>query len=116
MASPRVYADFQNLDDANRVRLSCAGTQRDLERQGIELRKGTTLTLYGDDANDEGQPDELLADAVVHYNHPRRQAEVRAHPGLSLAGFLGGANDVPSVDVTDARKSSTTVRRVPISL
>ena len=24
-------------------------------------------------------------------------------PGLSLAGFLGGANDVPSVDVTEAR-------------
>jgi hypothetical protein len=68
MASPRVYADFQNLDDDNRLRLTCAGTRRDLERQGIELREGTTLTLYSDDANDEGQPDELLADAVVHYN------------------------------------------------
>ena len=68
MASPRIYADFQNLDDDNCLRMTCAGTRRDLERQGIELREGTTLTLYGDDANDEGQPDELLADAVVHYN------------------------------------------------
>jgi hypothetical protein len=68
MASPRVYADFQNLDDDNRLHLTCAGTRRDLERQGIELREGTTLTLYSDDANDQGQPDELLADAVVHYN------------------------------------------------
>ncbi len=25
MAHPRVYADFQNLDDENRLRLTCAG-------------------------------------------------------------------------------------------
>jgi hypothetical protein len=52
-------------------------SQRTIERQGIELREGTTLTLYSDDANDEGQPDELLADAVVHYN---RWASPRAIP------------------------------------
>src|SRR5262249_35320313 len=68
MATPRVYADFQNLDDENRLRLTCAGTRRDLEQQGIELRDGMTLTLCSDDANDEGQPDELLADGVVHYD------------------------------------------------
>jgi hypothetical protein len=68
MASPRVYADFQNLDDENRLRLICAGTRDDLERQGIELREGMALTFYTDDANDEGQPDELLADGVVRFN------------------------------------------------
>ena len=68
MALPRVYADFQNLDDENRLRLICAGTRRDLERQKIELREGMSLTLYTDDANDEGQPDELLAEGVVQYN------------------------------------------------
>jgi len=67
MSGPRVYADFQNLDDDNRLRLTCAGTYRDLERQGIELKEGMTLTLYSDDATDEGEPDELLADGVVHY-------------------------------------------------
>jgi hypothetical protein len=35
---PRVYADFQNLDDLHRLRLTCAGTVRDVERQDIELR------------------------------------------------------------------------------
>ena len=55
MATPRVYADFQNLDDENRLRLTCAGTRRDLEQQGIKLREGLALTLYTDDANDEGQ-------------------------------------------------------------
>lgn len=64
----RVYADFQNLDDENRLRLTCAGTRRDLEQQGIELREGMALTLYTDDANDEGQPDDLLAEGIVQYN------------------------------------------------
>ena len=68
MAPPRVYADFQNLDDENRLRLTCAGTRQDLERQGIELREGMVLTLYSDDANDEGQPDELLAEGIVQYD------------------------------------------------
>jgi len=72
MAPPRVYADLQNLDDENRLRLTCAGTRRDLERQGIELREGMTLKLYTDDANDEGRPDELLADGVVHYNEAEK--------------------------------------------
>jgi hypothetical protein len=68
MASPRVYADFQNVDDENRLRLTCTGTRRDLERQGIELHEGMVLTLYTDDADDEGRPDELLAEGVVQYD------------------------------------------------
>jgi hypothetical protein len=68
MAYPRVYADFQNLDDANRLRLTCAGTKQDLQRLGITLREGLMLTLYADDADDAGQTDELLADGVVQYD------------------------------------------------
>ncbi len=68
MAAPRVYADFQNLDDENRLRLTCAGTRRDLERQGIRLREGMTLTLYTDDADDAGQPDPLWVEGVVHFD------------------------------------------------
>jgi hypothetical protein len=68
MNTPRVYADFQNLDDENRLRLTCAGTRQDLDRLGIELREGMALTLYTDDANDEGEADELLADGIVHYD------------------------------------------------
>jgi len=72
MSTTRVYADFQNLDDENRLRLTCAGTRRDLERQGIMLREGLALTLYTDDTTDDGQPDELLADGVVHYNEAEK--------------------------------------------
>ena len=72
MAHPKVYADFQNLDDDNRLRLSCAGTQQDLARQGIELREGLVLTLSMDDADDQGQPDELRAEGVVQFNEQER--------------------------------------------
>lgn len=68
MSTPRTYADFRNLDDENRLRLTCAGTRQDLQRQGIELREGMALTLYTDDANDNRESDELLADAIVHYD------------------------------------------------
>jgi hypothetical protein len=69
MSNPRVYADFQNLDDANRLKLTCAGTWEDLERQEIRLQEGCVLTFYMDDADDEGRPDELLAEGTVRYNH-----------------------------------------------
>ncbi len=52
MAVPRIYADFQNPDDANRLRLTCVGTLQDLERQGVRLTDGLIMTLYTDDADD----------------------------------------------------------------
>jgi hypothetical protein len=77
MAAAKVYADFQNLDDFNRLRLTCAGTREDLEHQGIELCEGLRLTLYMDDADDAGRPDELRADGIVHFN-PDEQCWVAA--------------------------------------
>ena len=68
MSGSRIYADFHNLDDANRLRLTCAGTREDLARQGIELREGLRLTFYMDDADANGEPDDLLADGVTHYD------------------------------------------------
>jgi hypothetical protein len=68
MATPKIYADFQNLDDFNRLRLTCAGTLEALERHGILLQEGLALTFYTDDADDQGQPDELRVEGVVHYD------------------------------------------------
>jgi hypothetical protein len=67
MPVPQIYADFQNLDDFNRVRLNCTGTLEDLARHKIALRDGLTITFYMDDADDEGHPDELCIDGIVHY-------------------------------------------------
>ena len=77
MAVAKVYADFQNLDDCNRLRLTCAGTREDLQRQGLTLHEGMRLLLYMDDADAEGRPDELQADGVVHFN-PDEQCWVAA--------------------------------------
>jgi hypothetical protein len=68
MGIPKVYADFQNLDDLNRLRLTAAGTLQDLERQGIQLHEALLLTLYTDDEDDQGQPDELHAEGLTHYD------------------------------------------------
>ena len=68
MSEPKIYADFHNLDDSNRLRLTAAGTRQDLEREGIELREGLALTFYMDDADDRGDPDELHTEGVVHYD------------------------------------------------
>jgi hypothetical protein len=68
MVIPKIYADFHNLDDSNGLRLTCAGTQEDLARQCIELYEGMVLTFYMDDADDQGEPDELRAEGVDHYD------------------------------------------------
>jgi hypothetical protein len=68
MSLPRIYADFHNLDDSNRLRLTCAGTKEDLERFGIELQEDLVFTFYMDDADDQGRPDEVRVQGVVHYD------------------------------------------------
>lgn len=68
MTPPRVYADLQNLDDASRLQLVCAGTIADLARQGITLREGLILTFYTDDADDQGRPDDLRVEGIVHFD------------------------------------------------
>jgi hypothetical protein len=68
MSPSRIYADFHNLDDLNRLRLTCAGTREDLERLGIELREGLILTFYMDDTDGQGRPDELRVEGVVHFD------------------------------------------------
>lgn len=66
--NPRVYADFNNLDDENRIRLTTKGTTEDLRRLGINLFDGLPLTFYMDDADDQGNRDDLLIDGTVHFS------------------------------------------------
>jgi hypothetical protein len=65
---PRIYADFHNADPQGRLRLNGVGTVEDLSRQQVQLREGLLLTLYSDDLDDKGQPDELLVDGVVSFS------------------------------------------------
>lgn len=68
MVPARIYADFQNLDDEHRLRLTCAGTWQDLDSAGVRLQEGLALTFYTDDADDQGRPDELRVNGIVHYD------------------------------------------------
>lgn len=64
----RIYADFQKVDDEGRLVLTTAGTWSDLARHGLELREGLTLTFYSDDADDDGNPDDLVVEGSVGYD------------------------------------------------
>lgn len=72
MNALRIYADFQKLDDDNRLKLTCRGTLQDLQRFGVQLHEGLRLTFFTDDADDEGRPDDLLIDGVVQFNAEER--------------------------------------------
>ncbi len=69
----RVYVDFLKTDDEGRLILSCYGTMQDLARYGIELREGLALTFYSDDADDAGNPDDLIVEGVVQYDKTSNQ-------------------------------------------
>jgi hypothetical protein len=63
MNTLRVFADFHNADPKGRVRLNCAGTVADLERQNIELRNGQPLIIYSE---------ELEVEGIVHYSEAEK--------------------------------------------
>jgi hypothetical protein len=69
---PKIYADFHNLDDENRVRLTTIGTKESLLRLGLELQEGMPMTFYMDDADDRGSPDDIMVDGVVHFSAAER--------------------------------------------
>ncbi len=94
MVKPRVYADFHNADSQGRVRLNCDGTIEDLSRQQVELRDGLVLALYSDDADDQGQLDELLVDGVVTFSEQERcWVATIDWPAIRHASDEGGVPD-----------------------
>ena len=72
MSQARIYTDFQNADPQGRVRLELAGTVEDLARQQVHLREGLPLTLYAEDADDQGNPVELQAEGIAAYSQDER--------------------------------------------
>lgn len=77
MSEPRIYADFQKLDEDNRLILTCRGTLHDLQRLGLQLHEGLRLAFYTDDAGDKGRPDDLLIDGIVQFNVEERAGSRR---------------------------------------
>jgi hypothetical protein len=44
------------------------GTKDDIAKTGTILREGMRLSFWNDDSNDEGQPDPLYFDGIVHFD------------------------------------------------
>lgn len=66
MTIPRVWVDFMKTDSEHRLLLTTRGTIEDLKKLGIEPQEGLRLQVYSDDAGDQGNRDDLLADGIVH--------------------------------------------------
>ena len=83
MNKSRVFADFHNTDVKGRVRLNCAGTAPDLERQGIALREGQSLIIYSEELEVEGvahySEEEKLWTAVIDWNAIREVEPIVPH-------------------------------------
>jgi hypothetical protein len=65
---PEVYADFQNADPQGRVRLNSVGTVNDLARLNLPLSEGLELLLYSDDADQDGDPKQLVIEGSVAFS------------------------------------------------
>jgi hypothetical protein len=112
MRDAKIYADFNNLDDHNRLKLTCSGTITDLANHGISLREGLTLTFYMDDADDSGEPDEILVDGVVHYEEDERHwvasvdwSGIRHASDEGRSPANGTASSVPAPGAKDGTAS-----------
>lgn len=71
MNTPRIYADLNKWEQVNGqhwVILTTQGTHKDLEKYGIALREGLSLSFWMDDADDDGNFDPLHFEGVIHYD------------------------------------------------
>jgi hypothetical protein len=73
MTRRRIYVDFMKTDDAGRLLLTCTGTRRDLEAQGIQLTEGLVLPIYSDDLDEHGNRDDLIAEGTARYDAKNRR-------------------------------------------
>jgi hypothetical protein len=62
---PVIYVDFNEMPSHDIVALSQTDTRQDVNGQDVQLVEGLPISIYSDDVNDKGQPDNLVAEGVV---------------------------------------------------
>lgn len=62
-----IFADTNKYDDKFRLILT-SGSFRDLEKYQIGLREGMDLWFYMDDADDDGNQDDLIMKGILQYD------------------------------------------------
>ncbi len=92
MNTLRVFADFHNADVKGRVRLNCAGTVADIERQGIELQDGQSLIIYSEELEVEGivhySEEEKLWTAVIDWDAIREVQPIVPQPAIQAISHM----------------------------
>ena len=68
MDRPRIYVDFHEMVEADLVLLSKTDTKKDSSGAMVQLHEGLRVYVYMDDADEHGNPDNLIADGVVERN------------------------------------------------
>jgi hypothetical protein len=68
MNAYRLWVDYNNIDIHDRVRLDCEGTLKDIERQQLAMQEGVPVTLWDDDADDQGHPLLVEVDGVLEFS------------------------------------------------
>jgi hypothetical protein len=71
--SKLIYADFMKMDDEGRLILVCRGTFNDLAKHNISLANGGKFTFYSDDADNEGNQDDLVVEGEVEYDEKNKR-------------------------------------------
>ncbi len=79
MRIPEIYADFHRLDDQNRIVLDSVGTRRAIAQLQLQLRPGMVVLLHTDDADESGQPDDLMAIGVVQFDNMEKRWVARVN-------------------------------------
>ena len=105
----RIYVDFQNLDDENRVRLNTRGTTQDLA--GRRLVVGERIALYSDDADDDGNPDPLIAEGVVEFGEDGSPAARVNWGDMRHASDESGTTTPPTTKASSCNSDSPVVPR-----
>ena len=92
MNTLRVFADFHNADVKDRVRLNCAGTVADLERQGIELQDAQSLIIYSEELEVEGvvhySEEEKLWTAAIDWNAIQEVQPIVSQPAIQAINHM----------------------------
>ena len=68
MTKPMLYVDFNEMLEPNLVLLSATDIKTALNGVVVSLSDGQEVSVYMDDTNEHGHPDNLVATGVVEAN------------------------------------------------
>lgn len=68
MDRPRIYVDFNEMPEEDLVLLSREDSKSDSEGKLVHFHEGMKVYVYMTDLDEDGRPDNLIAEGVVERN------------------------------------------------